>query len=78
MTQFQLICIHYQRHNMVCKITSNVAEAFQRHLQPLLVEVIDSNQNVFLPLILILDNILLMHESIQWAKECTKIQSFLD
>lgn len=44
------------------------AKALQRRLQPLLVEVIDSNQVAFLAPRFILDNILLTHESIQWAK----------
>lgn len=40
------------------------AKALQRRLQPLLVEVIDSDQTAFLPLRFILDNILLTYESI--------------
>ena len=46
-----------------------LAKALQRRLQTLLVDVFDSDQTVFLPLRIILDNILLTHESIQWAKE---------
>ena len=41
----------------------------QRRLQTLLVDVIDSDQIVFLPLRIILDNFVLTHESIQWAME---------
>lgn len=44
------------------------AKALQRRLQPLLIEVTDSDQTVFLPLKFVLDYILLLHESIQWAK----------
>lgn len=43
------------------------AKALQQRLQPLLVEVID--QTAFLLLQFMLDNILLTHETIQWAKE---------
>ena len=52
-------------------------KALQRRLQPLLVEVIDSDQIAFLPLRCILDNILLTHESIQWAKESRQKYIFL-
>ena len=45
------------------------ANALQKHLQPLLVEVIDNDLTAILPLHIFLDNILLTHESIQWAKE---------
>lgn len=49
------------------------AKALQRRLQPLLKEVIDSDQTAFLPLRFIFNNILLTHESIQWVKEsCQK------
>ena len=51
--------------NTSCKI---FAKALQWRLQPLLVEVIDNYEIVFLPLRFILDNMLLTHESIQWAK----------
>lgn len=40
-------------------------------------EVIDSDQTAFLPLRLILDNIYLTHESIQWAKELHQNLIFL-
>ena len=53
------------------------AKALQRRLQPLLVEVIDSNQVAFLAPRFILDNILLTHESIQWAKESRQDSIFL-
>ena len=52
------------------------AKALQRRFQPLLVEVIDSNQTTFLPLRFILDNILLT-KKIQWAKEFRQDSIFL-
>ena len=45
------------------------AKVLQRRLQPLLVEVINSDQIAFFAFWLILDKILLVHKSIQWAKE---------
>ena len=53
------------------------AKALQRQLQPLLVEVIDSDQTAFLPLRFILDNIILTHELIQWVKELCQEFIFL-
>lgn len=51
--------------------------ALQRHLQPLLVEEIDSDQTVFLPFRFILDNILFTHEFIQWTRELRYNSIFL-
>ena len=53
------------------------AKALQRRFQPLLEEVIDSNQTTFLPLWFILDNILLTKKKIQWAKEFRQDSIFL-
>lgn len=52
--------------NTIYKISP---KALQKRLQPLLVEVIDSNQTIILPFEFILDNILLTHKSIQWTQE---------
>jgi hypothetical protein len=41
-----------------------MAKALQRHLQPLLSEVISTEQIAFLPIGFILDNVLTIHESI--------------
>jgi hypothetical protein len=46
-----------------------VAKALQRRLQPLLSEVISPDQTTFLPNRYILDNVLVLHESIAWAQE---------
>lgn len=43
-------------------------KALQARLQPVLMEVIDLNQSSFLPLRFILDNIMLTHETIDWAE----------
>jgi hypothetical protein len=53
------------------------AKALQRQLQPLLIEVIDSDQTTFLPLRFILENSMLTHESIQWAKESRQVAIFI-
>ena len=53
------------------------AKALQWRLQPLLVEVIDSDQIALQPLRFILNNILLTHKSIQWAKESQQESIFL-
>ena len=45
------------------------AKALHKLLQPLLVEVIDSDQTTFLMLRFILISIIVERESIQWAKE---------
>lgn len=44
-----------------------LAKALQRRLQPLLLDVISTDQTAFLPLHYILDNMLVIHETIQWA-----------
>jgi hypothetical protein len=43
------------------------AKALQLRLQPVLMEIISFDQSAFLPLRFILDNILLMHETMEWA-----------
>jgi len=46
-----------------------LAKALQMRLQPILVEVISTDQSAFIPTRYILDNILLLQETISWAKE---------
>jgi hypothetical protein len=46
-----------------------MAKALQRRLQPLLSKVISPDQTAFLPYRYILDNVLVLHESIAWAHE---------
>ena len=53
------------------------AKALQQQLQRLLLEEINNDQTIFLPLWFIVDNILLTHESIQWAKESHQESIFL-
>ena len=53
------------------------AKALQKCLQPLMVEVIDSDQIAFLHVWFILNNILLRHELIQWAKGSHQNSIFL-
>ena len=55
---------------MAYKIT---AKALQRRLQPLLLEVINSNKTAFLPNRHILDNVLVLHKPIAWTQELEKI-----
>lgn len=52
------------------------AKALQKHLQPLLVEVIDNDKTLILPLPFFWDNIMLTRESIQWAKKSHQISIF--
>jgi hypothetical protein len=63
-SKYPIICSH-----VYCYSNEALTSPSQRQLQPLLVEVIDSDQTAFLPLRFILDNILLTHKTIQWAKE---------
>jgi hypothetical protein len=51
--------------NIVYKIFT---KTFQLHLQLLFMEMTGSNQNIFLPLRYILDNVLLMHEITDWTR----------
>lgn len=44
-----------------------LAKVLQLRVQPVLMEVISSDQSAFLPLMFILDNILLTHKTIDWA-----------
>ena len=46
-----------------------MAKALQKRLQPFLSDVISTEQTAFLPSRYILDNVLIQHEIIQWAKE---------
>lgn len=46
-----------------------VAKVLQWRLQPLLADVISEDQTSFLPMKYILDNVLVTHETITWAKE---------
>jgi hypothetical protein len=52
--------------NVAYKIT---AKALQRRLQSLLVDVISVDKTTFLPNRHILDNVLVLHESVVWALE---------
>jgi hypothetical protein len=52
--------------NVAYKIMAN---ALQRRLQPLLSEVISPDQTAFVPNRYILDNVLVLQESIAWAQE---------
>lgn len=52
--------------NIAYKIT---AKALQRQLQPMLSNIISSDQTAFLPNRHILDNVVVLHESIAWAQE---------
>lgn len=47
------------------------AQALQRGLQPMLVEIISTDQTTFLPLGYIVDNGLLTHEYLTWEKQIT-------
>lgn len=53
------------------------AKTLQLRLQPVLIEVIDFNQSTFLPMRLILDNILLTHETMSWAEHTKQPLIFL-
>jgi hypothetical protein len=44
------------------------AKLLQRHLQPILMELISFDQSAFFPLRYILDNIVLTQETLHWAK----------
>jgi len=46
-----------------------LAKVLQLRLQPLLKDIISTDQSAFLPGRFILDNILLQHETVDWAKE---------
>jgi len=46
-----------------------VAKALQRRLQPFLANVINNDQTTFLPIHYILDNVLVIHETISSARE---------
>jgi hypothetical protein len=46
-----------------------IAKALQKHIQPFMPEIIHEDQTGFLPLRYILDNVLLQHEAIEWARE---------
>lgn len=45
------------------------AKALQKRLQPILSEVISADQTAFLPLRFILNNVLLLDETVHWAKQ---------
>ncbi len=50
-------------------IIQDICKSFEVSHEPLLMEVIDSDQIAFLPLMCILDNVLLLaHETIDWSK----------
>lgn len=53
------------------------AKALQARLQPVLMEIIDPDQSTFLPLRFILDNIMLSHETIEWAEHTKQPLIFL-
>jgi hypothetical protein len=53
------------------------AKALQLRLQPVLMEVINLDQSAFLPLRVILDNILLTQEMMSWAKQSRQSLLFL-
>ena len=46
-----------------------IAKVLQRRLQMVLPEVINANQTAFLSNMYILDNILLLHETITWVRD---------
>jgi hypothetical protein len=46
-----------------------VAKALQKRIQPIMSEIIHEDQTSFLPMRYILDNVLLQHEAIEWARE---------
>ncbi len=52
-------------------------KAFQVHLQPILMDVNNQDQSTFLPFKFILNNILLTHEIISWAKRSKQSFMFL-
>ena len=62
LTTWRPITLHHTTYKIFTK-------ALQWYLQPLLVKIIDNDQTTFLPLALVLNNTLLTHKSIQWAKE---------
>ena len=45
-----------------------LAKALQKRLQPLLPDLIDEDQTIFLPMRYILDNVLVQTETIEWCK----------
>jgi hypothetical protein len=53
------------------------AKALQLRLQPVLMEIISSEQSAFLPLRFILDNIMLKQETIAWAERSGQDLLFL-
>jgi hypothetical protein len=53
------------------------AKTLQLRLQPVLMEIISQDQSAFLPLRFILDNILLTHETIDWAEHSGQLLVFL-
>lgn len=53
------------------------AKALQLRLQPVLSEVISDDQSAFLPGRFILDNIMLTHETIEWARHSRQPLLFL-
>lgn len=53
------------------------AKTMQLSLQPLLMEIISLEQSAFLPLRYILDNIVLVQETLQWAKSSNQPTVFL-
>jgi hypothetical protein len=53
------------------------AKALQLRLQPVLMEIISPDQSAFLPLRFILDNILLTHETMEWATHSDQPLIFL-
>lgn len=53
------------------------AKALQLRLQPILNVIVSEDQSAFLPLRFILDNILLTHETIDWAKHSEQPLLFL-
>lgn len=61
--------------NVAYKIS---AKALQQRPEPILLEVIDSYQIVFLTFRYSLDNIFLSHEVLQWAKESKQDYLFLN
>ena len=54
-----------------------LTKTLQLRFQPLLAEVIDADQTAFLPLCFILDNVMVVNETIQWAKESVQPMIFL-
>jgi hypothetical protein len=53
------------------------AKVLQLRLQPVLMEIIDFDQSAFLPMRFILDNIMLTHETMEWAEHSNQPLIFL-